>query len=95
MRFALFTTLRVRGGQPWFFEDHAARLGEGEALHQRVVSGCAGLADARVRVTVRGDRRMVDIAPYGPPEAPFRLLPVTASPHEDTVRNKTTDRGVY
>jgi len=101
MRFmaVLFTTMRVRDGEAWFFEDHVLRL-EGRVpeggLREAVANAVSGLSDARVRVTAPRDGPFrVEAAAYAPPDAPWRLRPVVASPDPAIVRRKTTARAVY
>ncbi|MHC4223402.1 MAG: aminotransferase class IV [Planctomycetota bacterium] len=103
----LFTTLRARAGSIWFWEDHLGRLEDGarrlglqmpepEELFALVARATDDLGDARVRITLRpGEKPAVEARAYQPPREPWRLAPVPASPVEDTVRLKTTDRKVY
>jgi len=103
----LFTTVRVRDGSVWLWEDHLRRLREGaailglvvpdrERLLGEVLGAATGLEDARARITLpAGSGHEIDVAPYRPPERPWRLRPVTASPGEDRVALKTTRRERY
>ncbi|MHC4934124.1 MAG: aminotransferase class IV [Planctomycetota bacterium] len=106
-RLGLFTTLRARAGSLWFWEDHLARLEEGARLYSlqmpdpsvlfaRVARATRDLGDARVRITLRPDEGPeVEARAYEAPGEPWRLAPVPASPVEDIVRHKTTERKVY
>ena len=50
---AIFSTLRVRDGRPWFLQDHCRRLGVD--VSERVLEAARGHEDARVRITVWRD----------------------------------------
>lgn len=103
----IFTTLRARAGELWFWPDHLARLEVGAArlrlpvpspaqLEAEIAARVADLPDARVRITLRAAAEpLVEAAAYTEPRGPWVLRPVPASPDEDTVRLKTTARRVY
>jgi branched-subunit amino acid aminotransferase/4-amino-4-deoxychorismate lyase len=103
----LFTTLRVSGGDAWFWPAHLERLRTGAAelglvapdedgLQAAIAAAAGGLPDARVRVTLHPDREpSVEAAAYAPPSAPWRLRPVAAAPSREQVRLKTTARTIY
>ena len=98
MRCVLFTTMRVRHGEPWFFDDHVARL-EGrvsaDSLRDAIAEAVTDLTDARVRVFAPRDGPWrVEAFAYSAPDRPWRLYPVVVSPDE-TVRRKTTSRATY
>ncbi len=91
---AIFTTLRVRNGRPWFLDAHCRRLGID--VGARVIEAARGLPDARVRVTLApGAEPRIEVEAYEAPRSPWVLRPVTVSPDGDTVRFKTTDREMY
>jgi branched-subunit amino acid aminotransferase/4-amino-4-deoxychorismate lyase len=97
----IFTTLRVTGGEILFWPDHVARLREGGPLDEAaLLSGIAaalrGMADARVRITLRPpEPPLIEAREYAPPEEPWRLRPVTVSLAGDAPLLKTTDRARY
>lgn len=103
----LFTTVRVREGVRWFWSDHLERLEQGslrfglalparDRLESEIATAVADcFDDARVRVLLGREGWSVEARPYRPPEAPWRLAPVSVSPCEDTVRFKTDRRDVY
>ncbi|HEX5138639.1 MAG TPA: aminotransferase class IV [Planctomycetota bacterium] len=97
----LFTTLRVAEGEILFWPDHVARLRVGgaldeEALRTRIAAAVRGMADARVRITLRPpEPPRIEAREYAPPSEPWRLRPVTVSPAGDAPLPKTTDRARY
>jgi branched-subunit amino acid aminotransferase/4-amino-4-deoxychorismate lyase len=97
----IFTTLRVTDGEILFWPDHVARLRAGGALDEdALLAGIAaavrGMADARVRVTLRPpEPPLIEAREYAPPAEPWRLGPVTVSLAGDAPLLKTTDRARY
>jgi len=103
----LFTTVRVRQGVVWLWGDHLRRLRAGaqvlglrmpdpERLSEEVLGAAAGLEDARARITLDpGGAYRIEAKAYFPPDRPWRLKPVAASPGEDSVTLKTTRRMRY
>jgi branched-subunit amino acid aminotransferase/4-amino-4-deoxychorismate lyase len=96
-----FTTLRVAGGEVLFWPDHLARLRAGgpvdaDAVLARVAAAVRGMADARVRITLRPPGPpLIEAREYSPPAAPWRLRPVAVSLAGDAPLRKTTDRARY
>jgi len=105
MRPLPFTTLRIEGGEPWFWDDHVERLQETAAVLAlpaptpnvlfaalpRAVGG-----SLRVRLTLQPDGSVkTDAEPFVEAESPWTLKPVTVAPDRDVVRFKTTARDLY
>ncbi|MCK6459177.1 MAG: aminotransferase class IV [Planctomycetes bacterium] len=97
----IFTTLRAAGGEILFWPDHVARLRDGgpldgDALLEGIAAAVRGIADARVRVTMRPpEPPLIEAREYAPPETPWRLRPVAVSLAGDAPLRKTTDRARY
>lgn len=105
MRPLPFTTLRIEGGEPVFWEDHVERLREtAAALGMQVPAPHALYAalpravggSLRVRLTLQPDgSAKADPEVFEPPDGPWTLKPVPSDSDRDVVRFKTTARGVY
>lgn len=97
----LFTTLRVADGEILFWPDHVARLRDGgpldeDAIAEGIAAAIRGMADARVRVTMRPpEPPLIEAREYAAPEEPWRLRPVSVSLAGDAPLRKTTDRARY
>jgi len=105
MRPLPFTTLRIEGGEPWFWDEHVERLRETAAALAIAVPTPQSLFAAlpravggslRVRLTIQADGKpTAESAPYEPPSEAWRLKPVPVDSDRDVVRFKTTSRLVY
>ncbi len=97
----IFTTLRVARGEILLWPDHVARLRDGgpldeDALVAGIAAAVRGMADAKVRITMRPpEPPLIEAREYLPPEEPWRLRPVTVSLAGDAPLLKTTDRARY
>jgi len=105
MRPLPFTTLRIEGGEPWFWDEHVERLQETAAALALPIPSPNSLFEAlpraiggslRVRLTVQRDGTVeAEAEPYEPPTQPWTLKPVTVDSDRDMVRYKTTARDLY
>ena len=105
MRPLPFTTLRIEGGEPWFWDEHVERLRETaaalalpfptpQALYASLPRAVGGAL--RVRITLQADGTpRVEAEPYAPPSKPWVLKPVPVDSDRDVVRLKTTARALY
>ena len=105
MRPLPFTTLRIEGGAPLYWDEHVERLRATASMLGMKVPAPHELNAAlpksiggslRVRITLQHDGVVkIDAEPYEAPSKPWTLKPVPVDPDRDVVRFKTTARVLY
>ncbi|MHC4939725.1 MAG: aminotransferase class IV [Planctomycetota bacterium] len=105
MRPLPFTTLRIEGGEPWFWDEHVERLRETaaalaipvptpQALYAALPRAVGG--SLKVRITVAADGTpSAEAEPFEQPDEAWTLKPVPVDTDRDVVRFKTTARMIY